>query len=263
VLAAGYAPVFGGPSVAPLGNNQIGRMTTVQLAITNRNYASALGKLLSAEGHFSVVIVDQPDSSIPGLIVLTDNLVSAVQSSDPERFVIISTDREIQHQNRLWKAGFRHVIFADQSLEMACLAIVAAHLRLQSRVPQPNCSILDGEGVSGLHENGLQGPFALTDSVIDDVVLLQSPGAFVLDSSEDGPSFRAVFVGRSDLDVNNQLHVYVGTYKRFKFIYCPTAQRAFERECSLFHDFEPTDNVHHPLRPRGSNWNCPRCKLLG
>lgn len=78
-----------------------------------------------------------------------------------------------------------------------------------------------------------------------------SAGAFVLDS-ENGAKFHAVFVGRSDLDLNSQLHLYVGVYKRFKYVYCSSAKAAFERECGLFHDFDPYDNAIHPLRQAGS-----------
>jgi hypothetical protein len=39
---------------------------------------------------------------------------------------------------------------------------------------------------------------------------------------------------------------------------------AFEKECHLFHDFGETslDNKIHPARPSGSNWKCPRCRIL-
>jgi hypothetical protein len=38
---------------------------------------------------------------------------------------------------------------------------------------------------------------------------------------------------------------------------------AFEKECSLYHDFESQDNLLHPRRPTGSGWLCPRCRLFG
>lgn len=111
--------------------------------------------------------------------------------------------------------------------------------------------------------NGLSGPFALTDEIIDQQVIDSRPGAFALDHSHGDNDFKAIFIGRSDLDVNNQLHVYVGRYTRFKFVYCSTAQAAFERECKLFHDFAPQDNLLHPRRPPRTKWTCPRCGLLG
>ena len=111
-------------------------------------------------------------------------------------------------------------------------------------------------------ENGLRGPFALSDRVIDQEVSQSGPGAYILEDSADLVNFHVVYVGRSDSDVNNQLHVHVGSYKRFRFEYCPSAQAAFEKECGLYHDFEPRDNPVHPQRPAGTNWKCPRCRLF-
>jgi len=111
-------------------------------------------------------------------------------------------------------------------------------------------------------QNGLRGPFALTDDAIDQEVRGGQPGAFVLEESADLVNFRVVYVGRSDVDVNNQLHVHVGSYKRFRYEYCSSAQAAFERECTFYHDLEPRDNPIHPQRPAGTKWECPRCSLF-
>ncbi|MGP0075404.1 MAG: hypothetical protein ACLPWF_26110 [Bryobacteraceae bacterium] len=110
-------------------------------------------------------------------------------------------------------------------------------------------------------QNGLLGPFTLSDPVIDQQVCQGQPGAYVLEESADLVNFLVVYVGRSDTDVNNQLHVHVGSYKRFRYDYCSSAQAAFERECALYHDFEPRDNPIHPQRPAGTKWKCPRCSL--
>jgi hypothetical protein len=54
----------------------------------------------------------------------------------------------------------------------------------------------------------------------------------------------------------------VGKYKRFKYGYASSAKAAFEKECKLYHDFEPRDNEVHPARPAGTNWECPRCPIF-
>jgi hypothetical protein len=113
-----------------------------------------------------------------------------------------------------------------------------------------------------MEQNSLSGPFILSDLVIDEEVVRKSPGAYVLDDSDDAGGFHVVYTGRSDVDVNNQLHVHVGAYKRFKYVYCSSDQGAFERECGLYHDFEPRDTMIHPRRPAGSGWKCPRCRLF-
>ncbi|HTC35112.1 MAG TPA: hypothetical protein VK724_17175 [Bryobacteraceae bacterium] len=112
-------------------------------------------------------------------------------------------------------------------------------------------------------QNGLQGPFALSDQVIDQEVSRIQPGAYALEESADLVNFRVVYIGRSDINLNNQLHVHVGSYKRFRYQYCSSAQAAFEKECALYHDFEPRDNPIHPQRPAGTQWKCPRCDLFG
>jgi len=112
-------------------------------------------------------------------------------------------------------------------------------------------------------QNGLQGPFALSDQVIDQEVSQIQPGAYVLEESTDLVHFRVVYVGRSDINLNNQLHVHVGTNKRFRYQYRSSAQAAFEKECAFYHDFEPQDNPIHPQRPAGTQWKCPRCNLFG
>jgi hypothetical protein len=111
-------------------------------------------------------------------------------------------------------------------------------------------------------QNGLRGPFALSDGMIDEHVSQSGPGAYVLEDSADLVNFRVVYVGRSDTNVNNQLHVHVGSYKRFRYEYCASSQAAFEKECGLYHDFEPRDNPIHPQRPSGTHWKCPRCALF-
>ena len=238
------------------------QMTTVQLAIKDEYYASTLRTLLSAEG-FNVLIVGKPDSSVPGLMVLDDNLLDQFITAEPDRLVVLASKQAPQGLQKLWNAGLRNVISSDQPPEVANLAVVAAHFRFLAKGGERKYSILDHEGVIDLQENGLQGPFTLTDDVIDDAIRLRSPGVFALDDRDDGTGFRIVFLGRSDIDVNNQLHVYVGAYKRFKFIYSSSSRAAFETECRLFHEFDPHDNQYHPRRPTDSGCDLPRLQTIG
>lgn len=238
-------------------------MTTVQLAINDREYAFFLRSVLLRGGEYEVVIVDRPDPRIPGLLVVADTLLDGLTSYDPSRLIVIAGRRDAAHLNRLWEAGLRNVIFTGDPLQTAYLAIVAAQLRLRvTALQQQNYPILS-PGDTSLGQNGLLGPFALTDSVIDQEVNQTSAGAFALGNPENGAGFEVLYVGRSDSDVNAQLHVHVGAYERFKFVYCSSEKAAFEKECGLFHDFDPYDNPVHPRRPMGSDWTCPRCKLLG
>lgn len=110
--------------------------------------------------------------------------------------------------------------------------------------------------------SGLKGSFPLTDEKIDEEVTKTSPGAYALGDTLADANFGIDYVGRSDTDVNNRLHDHVGKYKRFKYDYFPSAKTAFEKECNLWHDFDPPNNKVHPARPNGTSWKCPRCDAL-
>lgn len=109
--------------------------------------------------------------------------------------------------------------------------------------------------------SGLRGPFPLTNESIGNNVTRKSPGAYALGSSKDG-TFYIYYVGRADVSVASRLHDHVGKYDRFKYEYYGSAKAAFEKECRLYHDFEPRDNKVHPARPAGSGWKCPVCKVF-
>ena len=104
---------------------------------------------------------------------------------------------------------------------------------------------------------GLNGPHALTDETIDRVVTRTSPGAYALGRVDADGVFCVSYVGRSEGDVGNRLHDHVGKYPRFKYGYYDTAKAAFDKECRLYHDFNPPGNNVHPSAPRGTDWECP------
>ena len=112
-------------------------------------------------------------------------------------------------------------------------------------------------------ETGLNGPFPMSKTDIDTAVAEQSPGVYALDQSHDTGPFHITYVGRSDTDVNASLQERSHKYKRFKFVYLPTAEEAYHIECELYHDFNPPARIAHPARPMGSKWKCPRCRLVG
>lgn len=106
--------------------------------------------------------------------------------------------------------------------------------------------------------SGLKGSYALTESGIDANVTRTSAGAYALGRVKD-ETFLVSYIGRSDDDVNDRLKDHVDDYDRFKYAYFPSPKAAFEKECNLYHDFDPPDNKIHPARPNNTNWSCPRC----
>ncbi len=223
-------------------------MTTVQLAISNADYLRTLRSLLAQDGDHQVLVVDQPDPGVPGLIVVDRDLMGAsLDSGEPARFVVIAPRAAYFHLSQLWQAGFHHVVFDRDPPTTAYLAVLSAELKLLAKTRQKIVKV------------GLRGPFKLTDDLIDAEVERTSPGVFLLSNRGRDGAFTVEYAGRSDTDVNNQLHVHVGTYERFQYEYCATAQIAFEKECGYYHELYPHDNAAHPRRAAGSAWKCPRC----
>mgnify|MGYP001129656846 CR=1 FL=1 len=111
-------------------------METVQLTIRDARYASALQDLLERNGSVQVHRVDAPDPAQGGVIVVDleglDRLPAA--SVDPERVVLI-TRNDPRHLAQAWNAGIRSVVFSEDPLSTAVLAIMAAELRATKNEP--------------------------------------------------------------------------------------------------------------------------------
>ncbi|GGF28982.1 hypothetical protein GCM10011611_38830 [Aliidongia dinghuensis] len=110
---------------------------------------------------------------------------------------------------------------------------------------------------------GLTGPYAHTSAEVDNQVTRTSAGAYALGRTDSSGTFLVSYVGRSDDDLNNRLktHASNATYKQFKYGYMGSSKAAFEKECTLYHDFGESslDNKIHPARPANSTWSCPKC----
>ena len=105
---------------------------------------------------------------------------------------------------------------------------------------------------------GLAGPFPLTATGIADNIEHIKPGAYALGSIDDDDGYFIVeYVGRSDDSVGDRLFDHIDDSSYFKFEYYRTSKDAFEKECRLYHDFNPPGNKRHPARPAGTNYKCP------
>ena len=232
-----------------------------QLAISDNACRDFLRMHLLGEGNYNVIVVDKPELKLPGLIVMEASLLGdLLDSPQPARFVVIARRHIDDYFSLLWRKGFRNVVFDHDSPRIIYLAILAAKLRdfLTEMRRETKWPILP-EGGGAVGYSDMRGPFILSDSSIDREVIMTSPGVYILEDSYDLVSFYVAYVGRSDIDVNNQLHVHVGAYERFHYEYCPSALVAFTEECRLYHTFEPPDSFVHPRRPSGTDWTCPQC----
>jgi hypothetical protein len=112
---------------------------------------------------------------------------------------------------------------------------------------------------------GMNGPYKLDTTTIDQVVTRTSAGNYALGNKNNEGTFLVGYVGRSDSDVNARLKAWVGnrSWGLFKFSYATSPKAAFEKECENYHDFKPPGNDKHPQRPANTNWKCPRCNIFG
>jgi hypothetical protein len=106
-------------------------MTTVQLAIRDSAYAQSLRNLLVRDNAHEVLLVDKPDLSLNGVVVIDGSRFEdlSLLGSQPERFVVI-TRKGAHHLTKAWETGVRHVVFEEDSANTAQLAVMAAELRL-------------------------------------------------------------------------------------------------------------------------------------
>jgi hypothetical protein len=103
-------------------------MRTVQIAIADRRYANQIRDLLVRDGTHRVYIVDAPDPSVDGIILLDDRLVDDLPTYDLDRCVVLSRNT-LEHISALFDSGVRHLVFVGDSPGTARLAILGVELR--------------------------------------------------------------------------------------------------------------------------------------
>jgi hypothetical protein len=115
-------------------------METVQLSIANTTYAKALEEMLKRNGEWEVRCVELPDPRIDGVLVVDSEAFERLPSSlpNPERIVLI-TRNDPEHLSLAWEAGIVSVVFENDPINTALLAILAARLRLieMRKAPPP------------------------------------------------------------------------------------------------------------------------------
>ena len=106
-------------------------METIQVAIANASYATALRELLARNAGWRILSVQAPDPRIEGVIVVDSQSLDGLPRAfeNPQRVVLI-TPNEAPHLAKAWEAGIVSVVFEDDPINTAILAIMAARLRV-------------------------------------------------------------------------------------------------------------------------------------
>ena len=107
---------------------------------------------------------------------------------------------------------------------------------------------------------GFVSTYPLTCAGITQNVGLVMPGVYALGDIDQNGAFYVRLVGRSDNDVGGRLRDYLGKYQAFMFSYYRSAREAYEKECELYHAFDPNDNDFHPDSPANALRICPWCR---
>ena len=143
----------------------------------------------------------------------------------------------------------------------------------------------------------MSGSYPLSDEAIDGVLTRTSPGNYAL-GYMDGEAFEVFYLGRSDSDVRQRLHDWVGmpsryksyaspamaswgvhrkgqlpvdapalapvenadsSYTRFAYSYAPSAEAAFEKECQNYDDFGGSRALDNEAHPVRTSRSSDEC----
>ena len=112
---------------------------------------------------------------------------------------------------------------------------------------------------------GLGIPMPLTENIIntevDNSVDWSSSSVFVLGGIRKGNDgklrFKVRLVKHVDGDLGASLRKYIDMYSGFRFKFFRSTQNAYNRECQIYHAFNPRDNREHPEPPRNTKFFCP------
>jgi hypothetical protein len=114
----------------------------------------------------------------------------------------------------------------------------------------------------------MEGPFQLTERVIDTIVTGTAPAIFLIRRIEETPKY-AHYRGRigraTESDLKQELKRWLDSdYRVFCFDYVDSPDTAFEQQCRLWHELGGPEgklvNEQHP-RPDNDTGRCPVCSI--
>jgi len=107
------------------------RVKTVQVAIPDPVFADSLRSLLLQDARHVVHLVETPDLSLDGVIILDAARVSAIPSLASERKrLILMASKDRDDLASVWDQGVRHLLFYGDPPEAARVMILSMELSL-------------------------------------------------------------------------------------------------------------------------------------
>lgn len=108
----------------------------MQVAIQDPEYAASVRHLLLQDGRHRVHLVETPDLTLRGVIVVDAVDLNSFPSlaNEHERLVVM-VHKERDDLSKLWDAGVRHVVFHGDPPHRASVVVLGVELCLGLRTP--------------------------------------------------------------------------------------------------------------------------------
>jgi hypothetical protein len=107
------------------------RVKTVQVAIRDPVYADSLRSLLLQDARRVVQLVETPDLSLDGVIILDPARLSAIPVlGNEQKRLIVMASRDRDDLAGIWDQGVRHLLFDGDPVEAARAMIFDLELSL-------------------------------------------------------------------------------------------------------------------------------------
>ena len=104
----------------------------------------------------------------------------------------------------------------------------------------------------------MYGPYDFNET--DVKKMKEEIGNYALGHMTKENKFRPEYVGRSDSNLKAELQARLethGHHKKFMASITDSKEKAFNKECKNYHEFNPSENKNHPDKPDGTNLTCP------
>jgi len=191
-----------------------------------------------------------------------------------------------QSEGRDFTDGSSEIVH-EALLLVSCIWCEKLHRAEKPLEFNPVCSTCEAR-YSIMRSLEMKGSYPLSNQAIDEVLTRTSPGNYALGYMDD-TTFAVFYVGRSDFDVRQRLHDWVGatsrydryapaskaawasrrsglmpvgapapgsvgvdadsSYTHFAYSYAPSAEAAFEKECRNYDDFGGSGELDNEARP--------------
>jgi hypothetical protein len=110
-------------------------MKTVQVAIPDPEYADSIRNLLVQDGSRRVHLVERPDLSLGGVILVDAAHLDGLPLPPKEqKRLIVLVRKERDDLFKIWDAGVRHVLFHGDSPQTARIVVLGVELGLGTGV---------------------------------------------------------------------------------------------------------------------------------